>query len=408
MKSSPFAPDTYPTLPPLAGVTLATCNAGIRYQGREDALLMRFAEGAQVAGVYTRSLTAAAPVQWCRAACDDGGIDALFVNSGNANAFTGAQGMQDVHIITQAVGALYGGEATNVMMSSTGVIGEFLPVSSITNALSGLHEQLSENTWEAAASAIMTTDTFPKMATRTAVIDGVEVTLNGIAKGSGMIAPDMATMLGYIVTDASLPASILQILLGRHNQKTFNCITVDGDTSTNDTVLLIATNATTHTAPDDAGDPLLDDFKRALRDIMQELATLIIKDGEGTSKFVTINVTGAEDDEAARLIGLSIGNSPLVKTALAAQDPNWGRIVMAVGNSGCWIDQDKLRISIGDVAITDGGAVRTDYVEADAAKIMQQPYVTITVDVGVGEGRATIWTSDLTEGYIRINADYRS
>ena len=409
MKTSPFAPKSYPSMPEIKGVTCATTNAGIRYKTRHDALLMRFSKDAQVAGVYTRSQTSAAPVQWCRNACLDGHIDALYVNSGNANAFTGQRGLDDASALCSAIAQHYNTSPSHIMMSSTGVIGEFLPVENMLSAMPVLYDTQTTDSWDKAAHAIMTTDTFPKMATRTTKIDGVTVTINGIAKGSGMIAPNMATMLSYIVTDATLPTPILQSLLSRNTQKTFNCITVDGDTSTNDTVLLIATGEAQHIDIHTAADNRLDAFKEALHDIMQELATLIVKDGEGTTKFVTIYVTGAEDNEAARHIGLEVGNSPLVKTAFAAEDPNWGRIVMAVGKSEKWINQDALRIAIGNVVITDGGGcVRSDYVEDEACAIMQQPEFSVHIDVGVGQGSATIWTTDLTETYIKINADYRS
>ncbi len=371
-------------------------------------LLMVFDETAQVAGVYTRSLTAAAPVHWCRTACSDGHIRALLVNAGNANAFTGSQGKSDNEALASAVAEETGGQASQMMISSTGVIGEFLPTEPMLDAIPDLYTNLSDTHWEQAARAIMTTDTFPKMVSKTAMIGATEVTINGIAKGSGMIAPDMATMLGYIVTDATLPASVLQPLLSRMTVKTFNSITVDSDTSTNDTVLLIATGAQDNIIPDSAGDKLLDNFKRALLDVMRELAILIVKDGEGASKFVTLHINGAEDNESARQIGLSIANSPLVKTMLAASDPNWGRIVAAVGKSGRWVDTDRLKITIGDTVVTDGGNVRPDYNEDRTALYMKQPELTISVDVGVGEGEATVWTCDFTEGYIRINADYRS
>jgi glutamate N-acetyltransferase / amino-acid N-acetyltransferase len=408
MKPSPFMPSSFPMLPPLRGVTIATAAAGIRYQNRDDMLLIVFGEKAQVAGVYTRSLTAAAPVQWCRAACEGGAIRALVVNSGNANAFTGSQGMRDAEAVAHAVAKQLNIEPSQVMMSSTGVIGEFLPVPRMVDAIPTLKVNLHADGWEKAARAIMTTDTFPKMVTRTATIDGVTVTVHGISKGSGMIAPDMATMLGYIVTDAALPATILQPLLSRGTAKTFNAITVDSDTSTNDTVLLIATGEAGNSVPTSAGDAALDGFKLALREVMQELATLIVKDGEGASKFVTIYVRGAEDDEAARVIGMSIANSPLVKTAIAAEDPNWGRVVAAVGKAGKWIDTEKLRLWFGDVQITEGGMVCRDYSEVKAKAVMQQAEFTIAVDVGVGIGEATVWTCDLTEEYIKINANYRS
>jgi glutamate N-acetyltransferase/amino-acid N-acetyltransferase len=408
MSVSPFAPTTLPALAPLKGAKIATFGAGIRYPNRDDMLLMVFGEEAQVAGVYTRSLTAAAPVAWCRSACEDGIIRAILINAGNANAFTGSQGIRDTRALAQAVGTSLGVAPESVMLSSTGVIGEFLPLPKMLSAIPELVKHATEDGWAQAARAIMTTDTFPKMVTRSTEIGGVSVTIHGIAKGSGMIAPDMATMLGYIVTDATLPASVLRPLLARGTAKTFNCITVDSDTSTNDTVLLVATGEAGNPPVTDAGDGALDGFKTALREVMQELATLIVKDGEGASKFVTVHLRGAEDDESARIIGMSIANSPLVKTAIAAEDPNWGRIVAAVGKAGRWVDTEKLSVRFGDVVITEGGAVSPAYKEADAKQEMQKPELTITVDVGVGGGEATVWTCDFTEGYIRINANYRS
>ncbi len=410
MKPSPFAPAQLAALPELAGVNIATCHAGIRYRERDDLMLMVFDKAATVAGVYTRSMAAAAPVEWCRNACDSGTIGALLVNSGNANAFTGQQGKDDAASMAQAVAEQVQCEAANVMISSTGVIGEFLPIDCITQAIPSLYTQSGDGcgTWEQAARAIMTTDTFPKMVTRTSTIGDKTVTINAIAKGSGMIAPDMATMLGYLVTDATLPADILQTLLSRNTTRTFNAITVDSDTSTNDTVLLIATSAISHPVPFGAGDPLLDDFRRVLHEVMRELAILVVKDGEGASKFVTIHMQGAKDSESARLAGLAVANSPLVKTAFAASDPNWGRIIAALGKSGQWVDIDAVTMHIGDVPVTQRGQRHPDYSEEQAKAHMQQPEITLSINMGVGQGSATVWTCDFTEGYIRINADYRS
>ncbi len=409
LPASPLAPKTYATLPPIRGVSLAAGQAGIRYQGKTDVLLAVMHEGTQMAGVFTRSLTASAPVEWCRQNGGAGAARALVVNSGNANAFTGKAGHDAVAATAGAVSALTGCAEEEVFIASTGVIGEKLPVDKLTAALPALNTALQSDAWNMAAEAIRTTDTFPKLATRKATIGGVEVTLNGIAKGSGMIAPDMATMLCFLFTDAKLDASILKTLLQRATHRTFNSITVDSDTSTSDTLLLFATGAANNPQPEDAGDhSLLGDFKSKLTDLMQELAIQVVCDGEGASKLITIEVSGAEDDEAARRIGLAIGNSPLIKTMVAGEDPNWGRVVMAVGKSGEWADRDRLTVTLGDQRAAENGEVAVQYDEAKARAHLKTRDVRISVDVGVGIGKARIWTCDLTEQYIRINADYRS
>jgi len=405
---SPLAPAAFPALPPVAGVELATAACGVRYQGRDDVLLMRFAEGTTVAGVLTRSLTAGAPVLWCREALAGGGARAFLVNAGNSNAFTGRLGEEAVQRSVAATARLLGCAETEVFVASTGVIGEPLPDRRITDNLPRLAEALSPDGWEAAARAIMTTDTFAKGATRKAKIGGVEVTLNGIAKGSGMIAPDMATMLAFVATDAALPAAVLQQLLSAANERSFNSITVDGDTSTSDTLLLAATGKAGNPPVADADDPELRGFARTLRLLLVDLAQQVVKDGEGAQKFVTIEVSGAAGGRAARRIGLAIANSPLVKTAIAGEDANWGRIVMAVGKSGQKAERDRLKIAIGGVVIAEQGQRREDYDEAPVAEHMKGRDILIQVDVGVGEGKATVWTCDLTHGYIDINADYRS
>lgn len=394
------------SLPAVAGVKLATAAAEIRYKNRDDVLLALFEAGTQAAGVYTRSLMAAAPVEWCRNSAAE--ARALVVNAGNANAFTGKAGIEAVEVTAKAAAAAISCAPEQVYVASTGVIGETLPAEKITAALPSLAGQCKAEGWDAAAAAIMTTDTFPKTALRKAKIGDVEVTLAGIAKGSGMIAPDMATMLGFLFTDAKIEAGLLATMLGRATHKSFNCITVDGETSTNDCVLLFATGKAGNAEAKDAGDPLLDDFKAALGGLCEDLAKQIVIDGEGATKFVTLHVSGAEDDEAARRIGLAVGNSPLVKTAIAGSDPNWGRIVAAIGKSGEWADRDRLRITIGDVLVTDGGGVHPAYSEAKAAEHMKNRDITISIDVGVGEGKATVWTCDYTEGYIKINTSYRS
>lgn len=405
---SPLAPDSFPLLPPLEGVELATAATGLRYKGREDALLMRFSPGTTVAGVLTRSQTAGAPVLWCREALAGGRAQAFLVNSGNANAFTGRAGIASVERCVSATANALDCSNREVFVASTGVIGEPLPDEKLTENLPLLQDGLSQGNWEAAARAIMTTDTFPKGATRTTEINGKRVTLNGIAKGSGMIAPDMATMLAFVATDADLSADVLQQLLSRSNNRSFNSITVDGDTSTSDTLLLAATGKAGNTPIRSTTDPRLRRFSRALEELLIDLAQQVVKDGEGASKFITIEVTGATSARSARRMGLAIANSPLVKTAIAGEDANWGRIVMAVGKSGERADRDRLAISIGGVEIARNGQRVADYDETPVANHVKGQDILIQVDAGVGRGRARVWTCDLTHGYIDINADYRS
>ncbi|MGE0258822.1 MAG: bifunctional glutamate N-acetyltransferase/amino-acid acetyltransferase ArgJ [Alphaproteobacteria bacterium] len=405
---SPLAPERFPTMEPIAGVRLAAHEAGIRYRGRTDMMVAELAPGSTVAGVFTLSRTPGHPVVWCRQCLPGGTARAIVVNSGNANVFTGRSGWQVVEATAETVARLLGCERREVFISSTGVIGEPPPPERIVAALPGAFEKLSPEAWEAAARAIMTTDTFPKGATATATIDGATVRLNGFAKGSGMIAPNMATMLGYLFTDANLPAGVLQSLLSAATVPSFNSITVDSDTSTSDTVLLCATGQARHAPVTRPDDPRLADFRRALDTVMVDLATQIVRDGEGAEKFVTIEVTGAESDDAARRVGLAIGNSPLVKTAIAAGDANWGRIVMAVGKAGEMAERDKLSVSIGGVLIAAEGGPVPGYDEAPVAEHMGGRYITMRVDLGIGPGRATIWTCDLTHGYVDINGSYRS
>ncbi len=328
---SPLAPAAFPAMPPLDGVRLAAQAAGLRYRDRLDVALIELAAGTSVAGVLTRSETAAAPVDWCRQALAGGRARALVVNAGNANAFTGRAGKGSVDRTVEAARQLLGCRRREVFIASTGVIGERLPDARLVACLDKLQNELSPNAWQAAAEAIMTTDTFPKGATRKATIGGAEVTVSGIAKGSGMIAPDMATMLAFVFTDAKLPPAVLQSLLRRGNERSFNAITVDGDTSTSDTLLLFATGRAKHAKLADPGDRLLRGFRDALEEVLIDLAQQVVRDGEGAQKFVTIEVTGAISRAAARRIGLAIGNSPLVKTAIAGEDANWGRIVLEVG-----------------------------------------------------------------------------
>jgi glutamate N-acetyltransferase/amino-acid N-acetyltransferase len=405
---SPLAPERFPELAPIDGVRLAAFACGIRYTGRDDLMLAELAPDSAIAGVFTRSLTAGAPVVWCRDCLPGGQVRAIVVNSGNSNTFTGRAGKEVVEATAAAVARLLSCDPKEVFISSTGVIGEPPPAEKIIAALPQVMPLLSAESWEPAARAIMTTDTFPKGATATAHIDGVEVRLNGFAKGSGMIAPDMATMLAYVFTDAALPPAVLQPLLAASADRSFNSITVDGDTSTSDTVLFCATQQASHRPVVSPADRRLEDFRRALDAVMTDLAQQIVRDGEGAGKFVTIEVTGAATARAARRIGLTIGNSPLVKTALSAGDPNWGRIVMAVGRAGEKVDQSRLSISIGSIQIAAEGGPVPNYDEAPVAEYMKGREITIGVDIGIGRGKATVWTCDLTHGYIDINASYRS
>jgi len=405
---SPLAPDRFPDLMPIAGVRLAAFACGIRYTGRDDLMLAELMQDSAIAGVFTRSLTAGAPVVWCRDCLPGGKVRGIVVNSGNSNTFTGRAGKEVVETTAATTARLLGCDPREVFISSTGVIGEPPAAEKILAGLPQAAPLLSPNCWEAAARAIMTTDTFPKGATATARIDGVEVRLNGFAKGSGMIGPDMATMLAYVFTDAAVPPAVLQPLLAASADRSFNSITVDGDTSTSDTVLLCATQQAPHRPVASPADRRVGDFRRALDAVMIDLAQQIVRDGEGAQKFVTIEVTGAATARAARRIGLAIGNSPLVKTALSAGDPNWGRIIMAVGKAGEKADRDRLSVSIGGIRIAAEGGPVPDYDEAPVADHMKGREITIGVDIGIGRGKATVWTCDLTHGYIDINASYRS
>jgi glutamate N-acetyltransferase/amino-acid N-acetyltransferase len=408
MAVSPLAPAGFPRLPPIAGVRLAAFACGIRYTGRDDLMLAELRPGSAVAGVFTRSLTAGMPVLWCRDCLPGGAARGIVVNSGNANVFTGRAGKEVVETTAAATAKLLGCDPKQVFIGSTGVIGEPPPGEKLIAALPQMIPLLSPEAWEPAARAIMTTDTFPKGATATAAIDGIEVRLNGFAKGSGMIGPDMATMLAYVFTDAALPHQVLQPLLAAAAERSFNSITVDGDTSTSDTLLLCATGQAPHRPVASAGDRRLGDFRRALDRVTIDLAQQVVRDGEGAQKFVTIEVSGAATTRAARRIGLAIGNSPLVKTALSAGDANWGRIVMAVGKAGEKADRDRLSISVGGIEIAAQGGPVPGYDEAPVAEHMKGRDITIAVDLGLGRGKATVWTCDLTHGYIDINGSYRS
>ena len=404
MQKSPLAPAHFPDLPVVDGVTFATIAAGVRYSGRTDVMLAKLIAGTSIAGVFTKSTTRAAPVLDCQTKlggdCTESA--AILVNSGNANAFTGKNGQTSVTAICDAVADACDVPVNRVFTSSTGVIGEPLAHDRIIENLQTLNNTQSADAVEAAANAIMTTDTYAKGSAQTVQIDGRIVQIVGIAKGSGMIAPDMATMLVYIFTDAVFEQTALQKLVSDTSDRTFNCITVDSDTSTSDSLLMAATGASGVNAQGNAN------FADALHKLMLDLSQQVVRDGEGATKLVEIAVTGAVDDSVARIHAMAIANSPLVKTAIAGEDPNWGRIVMAIGKSGAPADRDLISISFGDVNVASHGWVNPDYVEAEAAALMKKQEIKIAVDLGMGTGTATVWTCDLTHGYIEINADYRS
>ena len=404
MKISPLAPASFPKLHIISGVTFATAAAGIKYAGRTDVMLASIAAGSTVAGVFTRSATSAACVLDCQSKMggDMSHGAAILVNSGNANAFTGNAGQASVDRICAAVAIGLGVPASAVFTSSTGVIGEVLPDHKITECIDALAGSLGDDALENAAKAIMTTDTYAKGSTASVEINGKTVKISGIAKGSGMVAPDMATMLVYIFTDAKIAQPDLQALLADLTDKTFNCITVDSDTSTSDALICAATGAS---SADVSGNP---DFAQALGQVMLDLAHQVVKDGEGATKFVAVEVTGAASDGDARLVAMSIANSPLVKTAIAGEDPNWGRIVMAVGKSGAKADRDRLSIWFGPHLVAENGWVAKTYTEDTGASYMKQSELVIRTDLGIGGAKTTVWTCDLTHGYIEINADYRS
>jgi glutamate N-acetyltransferase/amino-acid N-acetyltransferase len=408
---SPLAPKTYPALPVIEGLRFASIAAGVRYAGRTDVTLALFDAPAAAAGVFTQSKCPSAPVDWCRDKLEGGLARAVVVNSGNANAFTGHRGASAVAEIGAAVAKATGAAADQIFMASTGVIGEPLEASRITVALDALVEAAAPRAMMDAARAIMTTDTYPKVSTRTVKLGDADVVINGMAKGAGMIAPDMATMLSFVFTDAPVAAPALQALLSRSVQSSFNCITVDSDTSTSDTLMLFATGAAKkHGAPEivDAADPRLGDFSRALDEVLLDLAHQVVRDGEGARHFVEVRVEGAESSEAAKRIALSIANSPLVKTAVAGEDANWGRVVAAVGKAGERAERDKLQIYFGDIRVAHDGLRDPDYSEATASAYMKNQDIRITVKLGIGDGAATVWTCDLTKEYVAINGDYRS
>ncbi len=404
---SPLAPQSYPELPEIAGVRLATAETGMRYKNRPDVLMAVFDPGTVVAGCFTRSKSRSAPVDWCVESLSGGTARGLVINAGNANAFTGKAGVATVTAVAKAAAKLLKCKPSEIFQASTGVIGEPLNPLPITGALPQLVAEAEGSAWGHAARAIMTTDTFPKLATVNAKFGGKTVIINGIAKGSGMIAPDMATMLVFIFTDAGVPAKILQKLLTRGVGPSFNCITVDGDTSTSDTVLMFATGAPPKDlkSPDDAR---LKGFAKALDGLCMDLAHQVAKDGEGAEKFIEIAVTGAENGKAAHRIAMAIANSPLVKTAIAGEDANWGRVVMAIGKAGEKAIRDKLKIRIGGVTVAKNGMRDPSYKEAEIMPHMQGRHIVIEADVGVAKGKARVWTCDLTHRYIDINGSYRS
>ncbi|SES09207.1 glutamate N-acetyltransferase [Tranquillimonas rosea] len=407
---SPLAPPRFPDLPEIGGVRFATVAAGVRYADRTDVMLAELSPGTSVAGVFTRSATRAAPVLDCQEKIGRGSDDgaAIIVNSGNANAFTGGRGQESVARVTGGVAERLGLPPERVFSASTGVIGEPLPDERITARLDDLKDGLTATGMEEAARAIMTTDTFAKGATTRCEVGGKTMTIAGIAKGSGMIAPDMATMLVYIFTDAAISQPALQSMLAELNHSTFNAITVDSDTSTSDTLMVAATGASGAAAITDPASADAAPFREAMGRVMLDLAHQVVRDGEGATKFVEVTVTGARSEGDARKVGFAIANSPLVKTAIAGEDPNWGRIVMAVGKSGAEADRDRLSIRFGDILVAENGWVAPSYSEEAAAAYMTQPELAIGVDLGLGEAAATVWTCDLTHGYIDINADYRS
>jgi len=405
---SPLAPAIVPQHPIVPGARWATAAAGIRYQGRSDVMLLEVAQGSAVAGVFATSSIPGHPVRWCRSILAEGAARAVLVNAGNANVFRGLEGERAVQAEIDAVVAVLGCERHEVYVASTGVIGERLPVEKITAAVPALAAALRADGIQDAARAIMTTDTYPKAASATAEIDGVTVTIAGIAKGSGMIAPNMATLLAFVVTDAHIIPEALQALLVEGCDRSFNAITVDGDMSTSDTLLLLATQAADHMPVLDAEDPRLGSFRYALDEVLEELALMVVRDGEGAQKLVSIAVEGAESDASARRIGLAVASSPLVKTAIAGGDANWGRIVMAIGKSGEPVEEPLLSIAFGGVTVAREGGAVPDLDEAPVTEHLKGREIDIDITVGHGDGTAEVWTCDLTHGYIDINADYRS
>ncbi|MGV8833715.1 MAG: bifunctional glutamate N-acetyltransferase/amino-acid acetyltransferase ArgJ [Devosia sp.] len=405
---SPLAPKSFPELPAIAGARFATAEAGIKYKNRTDVLLMAFDEGTSVAGVVTKSKCSSAAVDWCKANLAGGRARGLVVNSGNANAFTGAKGQASVQLTADFAAKALGCSTSEIFLASTGVIGEPLDGNKFAGVLDTMATRLSDTPWMDPARAIMTTDTFAKLNGAILEIDGVEVKINGIAKGSGMIAPDMATMLSFVITDMPIAAPVLQALLSRHVATSFNAITVDSDTSTSDTLLAFATGKAAVEPIESLDDSRAEIFGEALRDVLFDLAIQVVRDGEGATKQVSIHVEGAVSDASAFRIAKSIADSPLVKTAIAGEDANWGRVVMAVGKAGEPADRDRLAIRFGDLLVAKDGERAAVYDEAAASAYMKGEELEITASLGLGDGRATVYTCDLTHGYITINGDYRS
>lgn len=408
---SPLAPKKYPKMPAIEGVRITTAEAGIKYKNRTDLLTMVFDAGTTVAGVFTRSKCPSAPVDLCRENLGQGKARVLVVNSGNANAFTGKRGRETTSMTAAAAAKAAGCGADEVFLASTGVIGEPLDPGKYSHLLAGMVKEAGPDQWAEAAKAIMTTDTYPKLVTATVKLGDADVILNGIAKGAGMIAPDMATMLSFVATDAPIDASVLQDLLSKGTAKTFNAVTVDSDTSTSDTLLLFATGAAARRgAPKitDAKDARLGAFRRALNKMLKTLAIQVVRDGEGARKQIEVAVTGAKSARSAKRIALSIANSPLVKTAVAGEDANWGRVVMAVGKAGEPADRDRLAIWFGDNRLAVDGERDAGYSEEATSAYMKRDSIVIRADIGIGRGKATVWTCDLTKEYVAINGDYRS
>ena len=408
IERSPLAPDSFPEMPLIGGLKISVAETELKYKGRPDLLMMAFDDGTSVAGVFTKSLCPSAPVDWCRQHLSGGEARGLIVNAGNANAFTGHAGADACEAMIAAVADVLTCRPSRIYAASTGVIGEVLPSDDLAPFIAAMEPSKDASAWKDAATAIMTTDTFAKGSSRTAKIGDTIVKINGIGKGSGMIAPDLATMLAFIVTDANIPAEILQDILSDSVERSFNRTTVDSDTSTSDTVLAFATGAADSINVSASDDAILMEFKEAVLAVCTDLAMQVVRDGEGASKFISVSIKGAEDDAAAKRIGLSIANSPLVKTAIAGEDANWGRIVMAVGKAGERAERDKLCIRIGGVDVAKNGAAVEGFDETPVAAHMKEQEIDIEVDIALGDGEATVWTCDLTHGYISINADYRS
>ena len=408
LKRSGLAPSRFPKIPQVFGLEFKALRAGIKYTGRDDLLLARLDKGATVAGVFTQSTTASAPVQWSREVVSEGKARALLVNSGNANTFTGAQGHIDVKSTAAMAAKAVGCQVSEVLIASTGVIGEPLPVDRIDRALKGISDKTRPASWLRAAQAIGTTDTYPKGAFRYTKIGETDITIGGIAKGSGMIAPDMATMLAFVFTDASISRTVLDDLLREGVQTSFNSITVDSDTSTSDSLILAATGRAGNRVPKTKNAPDLKLFRAALKDLLIDLATQVVRDGEGAQKFITVDVCGASSTASAKKAALAIANSPLVKTAIAGEDANWGRVVMAVGKSGAPLNQEKLSVAMGGVTIAQAGGRVEGYDEKLVTEHLKGQEVGIEVNLGVGRSKARVWTCDFTHDYITINAEYRT